>query len=108
MELRRGDVLARSGGDEFIAVLDDCDSDRAQAVAARMIASIRDPVSACIGVVVVPGGDAVPTRDLPGLLRTVDAALYEGKSAGPGTVVVTTAPPTGGSPVPPLPAPRTP
>ena len=92
-------MLARSGGDEFIAVLDDCDRERAEAVAARMIASMCDPVSACVGLVVIPGGKAVPSADLPGILRTVDAALYEGKSLGPGTVVVRSARPADTEPV---------
>ncbi len=91
-ELRQGDVLARAGGDEFIAVLDDCDEDRAQAVAARLVAVIPGPVSACVGAVVVPGGKNLPPADIPRLLADVDAALYAGKSSGPGSVIVSRTP----------------
>ncbi|GAC1610450.1 MAG: hypothetical protein NVS3B26_17280 [Mycobacteriales bacterium] len=86
-ELRHGDLLARNGGDEFIAVLNDCDAETAQAVAARMVAVIPAPVSACVGLVVVPGGKSAPKADITQLLATVDQALYEGKSKGSGNVV---------------------
>lgn len=91
-ELRQGDVLARAGGDEFFAVLNDCNEARAQAVATRMVAVIPGAVSACVGVAVVPGGDVAPLPDIPQLLASVDAALYEGKSKGPGSVVVSLEP----------------
>ena len=94
-ELRQGDVLARAGGDEFFAVLADCDVHRARAVAARMVAVIPSPVSACVGVVVVPGGRDAPPTDIPQLLADVDTALYEGKSRGPGSVVVSAGPGVG-------------
>lgn len=87
-ELRQGDVLARAGGDEFFSVLTDCNEERALAVAARMIAVIPGDVSACVGLVVVPGGSDAPPADIPRVLAAVDTALYEGKSIGPGSVVV--------------------
>lgn len=101
-ELRHGDTLARSGGDEFIAVLNDCDEERAAAVAARMIASIRPPVSASIGLVVVPGSDEALPVDIRAVLASVDAALYEGKARGPGSIVVA---PTSSPPAPEVPLP---
>lgn len=105
-ELRQGDLLARTGGDEFIAVLDHCDEDRARAVAARLIAVVPEPVSACVGLVVVPGGRDAPPAPLQRLLAEVDAALYEGKSRGPGSVVVFQQAPLSG--VPALPSARHP
>ena len=90
-ELRHGDLLARNGGDEFIVVLDDCDDERARTIATRLIAVIPPPVSACVGVAIVPGGRQAEAVDIAKVLERVDAALYAGKSHGRGSVV--TAPP---------------
>jgi diguanylate cyclase len=87
-ELRTGDFLARNGGDEFIAVLARCDEERARTVAARIVSAVPAPVSACVGVVIVPEAKGVPDVDISRLLVDVDAALYEGKSRGAGSVVV--------------------
>lgn len=94
-ELRQGDLLARAGGDEFFAVLHDCDDERALAVAARLVSGIPGEVSACVGLVVLPGGKNSPSVDIPRLLATVDAALYEGKSRGPSNVVLSQDPTSG-------------
>lgn len=100
-ELRQGDVLARAGGDEFIAVLNECSDERARAVAARLIAVIPAPVSACVGVVGVVGGKDAPAVDIARVLASVDAALYDGKSRGAGSVVVVPEPlPPPGRPIP--------
>lgn len=80
-------------GDEFFAVLNDCDEGRAQAVAARIIAVIPGNVSACIGLVIAPGRTEVQPADIPRLFADVDAAFYEGKSQGPGSIVVSAQPP---------------
>jgi diguanylate cyclase (GGDEF)-like protein len=87
-ELRQGDVLARIGGDEFIAVLADCNSERARTVAARIIDVIPTPVSACIGMVILPGGSQAPPVDVPAILAAVDAALYQGKARGASSIIV--------------------
>jgi diguanylate cyclase (GGDEF)-like protein len=87
-ELRQGDVLARVGGDEFIAVLNDCDDGRARAVAERLVAVIPAPVSACVGMVALPAAKDAPPAQILTLLANVDAALYEGKSSGPGSIVL--------------------
>lgn len=86
--LRQGDVLARIGGDEFIVVLADCGHERARTVAARIVEVIPPPVSACVGLVVMSGGKDASPVSIPRILADVDAALYEGKSKGPGSVVV--------------------
>lgn len=91
-ELRHGDALARIGGDEFIAVLNDCDDERARAVAARMIAVIPAPVSACVGLTVVSGSTEARPADIPHVLASVDTALYQGKAQGPGSIVVAVTP----------------
>lgn len=73
-ELRAGDVRARNGGDEFIAVLNNCDEARGQAVAARLVEVIPRPVSACVGLVVVAGG---PAPDISAVLHVPRAVrLY--------------------------------
>jgi len=91
-ELRQGDALARTGGDEFIAVLNDCDDERARQVAVRMIEVIPEAVSACVGLIVVAGSTDAPPADIPRVLASVDAALYQGKAKGPGSIVVALAP----------------
>lgn len=86
-ELRHGDVLTRCGGDEFVAVLNDCDDIRAAQVAARLVKVIPEPVSACIGLLVVPDGRHTGRDDVPRILDEVDQALYAGKAQGLGTVI---------------------
>lgn len=86
-ELRQGDVLARVGGDEFIVVLTNCDDELARTVARRIVSVIPTPVSACVGLVVVPGGKDAPPVDIARVLADVDAALYAGKSRGAGSVI---------------------
>jgi diguanylate cyclase (GGDEF)-like protein len=85
--LRSQDVLARTGGDEFVALLPDCDEQRATQVASRLVAAVPPPVSACIGLVIV---DLDGTRRLEKdtILDEVDRALYEGKATRNGSVVV--------------------
>ena len=87
------DTLGRFAGDEFIVVLEGCDEDKARAVAARVLTTLREPlvvdghevaVGCSIGVALA---DGVPTH--PGdLLRDADAAMYRAKAAGKGRVVV--------------------
>jgi diguanylate cyclase (GGDEF)-like protein len=89
-EAREADVLARRGGEEFVALLPDSDGDGAGAFAQR----IRDeleatpfaglpPVRVSAGIATHP---AVP--DIRQLLLRADAALYEAKRSGRDRVVV--------------------
>jgi diguanylate cyclase (GGDEF)-like protein/PAS domain S-box-containing protein len=86
--LRAGDTLARFGGDEFVALIEDLDSeDEPLAVAQRLLDSIRHPfqvagrdlaISCSIGVVI---GDRF--RDDPDeCLREGDVAMYRAKAKG--------------------------
>jgi diguanylate cyclase (GGDEF)-like protein len=86
--LRAGDTAARLGGDEFTLLLEDiADSAEARAVAERIIANLRPPVTlngqevfptASIGIAM-----STPHRTTPdGILREADLAMYEAKAAG--------------------------
>lgn len=87
-EVRRSDVVARFGGDEFVAVLMNTDSAGAATVAAKLVAVLSQPyqidavsltqVSASIGVAIYPETG----KDVETLLQRADYAMYLAKSAG--------------------------
>lgn len=91
--IRTHDVLARMGGDEFIALLRDVpDVDTARAVGERLLDATLDPVEVggrdlkigmSIGIAL-----AGPEMSADDLVRAADDALYEAKRAGGGTVRV--------------------
>ena len=86
--LRTSDVVARIGGDEFVAMTAGLPSDReAQAVGQQLVEAFRAPfqlgerecsVGLTIGYVLVP----IDGDDPVALLRQADAAMYAGKQAG--------------------------
>jgi diguanylate cyclase (GGDEF)-like protein len=73
-QLRERDVLARTGGDEFIAILPGAGADEAARVAARLVAALTGPVGCSAGVATWDEGE-----DLDQLLRSADRALYAAK-----------------------------
>jgi diguanylate cyclase (GGDEF)-like protein len=91
-DLRRMDMAARVGGDEFLIMLRDTVAETAiAALADRLIRKIERPipfegricrVSASVGVAVTTGYALRPDAD--GLLADTDAALYRAKNAGAG------------------------
>jgi len=89
--LRRDDVLARIGGDEFAVLLPGCSIDEATAVAHDLTAIVADQrfvfggvecgVTASIGISTVEMGDT-PAE----VLAAADRAMYSAKAVGGGRV----------------------
>lgn len=86
--VRDTDLVGRLGGDEMGVLLQDCDRDGAAAVARKVserLGSIRFPglsagrrVTASIGIVLFPAGDA----DVRQILANADIAMYQAKANG--------------------------
>jgi diguanylate cyclase (GGDEF)-like protein/PAS domain S-box-containing protein len=86
--LRGGDTAARLGGDEFTILLDGVvDEADAEAIAARVLAALRDPIllegheifpSCSVGIAL-----SMQAADTPeSLLRNADLAMYRAKANG--------------------------
>lgn len=86
---RRGDTIARFGGDEFIVVVEEIDNaSHAAVVAQRILAAFDAPVavspeesmriSCSIGIAIFPDSAA----DAESLIRNADTAMFLAKKAG--------------------------
>jgi diguanylate cyclase (GGDEF)-like protein len=84
--LRRGDTVARFGGDEFVLVGRDLDDAEAAAFADRALRSLDDPIAVGDAVVRVTASAGIavggPSSDSAALLRDADAAMYLAKERG--------------------------
>lgn len=86
--VRQGDVIARTGGEEFAVALLDADPATAENVAERIRRSIAScsatpPITASIGVAHADGTPGVAALHL-----TADRAMYEAKARGRDQVVI--------------------
>lgn len=94
-QLRTADILARYGGDEFVAVLPETPLDAARFVAERMRGVVANTafhsdnlnlqLSISLGVAAYHDTE---TSTFEELLKYADAAMYEAKRRGWGRVVV--------------------
>lgn len=95
--VRRRDVVARIGGDEFLVILNSCDLDRGLAIADQIVSDIGKAhirvdedelrVGVSIGIVpVVPEGSS----DLDELVNAADRACLEAKRDGGRRVLLAT------------------
>ncbi|QUS38106.1 EAL domain-containing protein [Tardiphaga alba] len=88
--IRPGDVLSREGGDEFIVLMPNCTSDDAASVAGRITDVLSQPIQLAndkVSVTASAGISMYPdnARDLDGLLKYADSAMYKSKQAGRST-----------------------
>jgi diguanylate cyclase (GGDEF)-like protein len=86
--VRQTDTVARLGGDEFIVLLPDLhEAAQAEGIAAKIVATLSDPVAAGSATVVISASVGVCTSppqacDAEKLLQCVDAAMYRAKACG--------------------------
>lgn len=93
--VRRGDVVARAGGDEFLLLFSQYDlvSDLV-GIIERIIERIEEPISLENGIAKLSASAGVSTfqsgaeADMSEVLGRADSALYQVKSAGGGRVVL--------------------
>ena len=75
--LRRGDILARHGGEEFALAMPETDLDEAEGILERLRESVPAGETCSAGVCVWNGSEGAES-----LLDRADTALYEAKDAG--------------------------
>ncbi|MGH2749316.1 MAG: GGDEF domain-containing protein [Actinomycetota bacterium] len=99
-ELRAGDLLVRFGGDEFVALLPDCDLEDGERAMDRLRAATPFHQTCSTGVACLAGEESAEE-----LLARADRALYEAKAARRQPADPAPVPSTGAARVNPSPAP---
>jgi diguanylate cyclase (GGDEF)-like protein len=93
-QVRRGDIVARTGGEEFAILLTDCPTPEAQNRARDLVAFVAaesshwaNPITVSIGIATIPhhAGTAIQ------LVAAADTALYDAKAAGRNTTATAAA-----------------
>lgn len=84
--IRDGDAAARIGGDEFIVLLDNSDSQSAAFIAGRIIEQMAKPVRGRFGVVELSMSIGITQwdaeTDIETAMQAADKALYQAKNEG--------------------------
>ncbi len=103
--VREADFVGRAGGDEFVVILPDTDSQCASVVADRVgerLAAISVTVDSTVisGVTASVGISAYPANanNRKALVEDADRAMFAAKNSGKGTVVISIARPAGPEP----------
>lgn len=92
-ELRSGDLLARWGGEELVALLPGAGLSGAVNLAERCRVAVAEARPLRLEVTVTVGvAEHLPGESARTLLQRADTALYQGKSLGRNQVVVATSP----------------
>lgn len=89
--LRGSDVVARLGGEEFVALLPDTDLTGAQSIAQALVTAMAEQQDPVVGTITVSAGVATmrgAEDNGAAMLRRGDAALYEAKGQGRNRVCV--------------------
>ncbi|MDH4416520.1 MAG: sensor domain-containing diguanylate cyclase [Acidovorax sp.] len=89
--LRGSDVIARLGGEEFVALLPDTDLEGARAIAQTLVAAMAQQRDPMVGTITVSAGVASMRNASDtgaAILRRGDMALYEAKGQGRNRVCV--------------------
>lgn len=82
-QLRAADLLARVGGEEFVALLPDCGSEEAREIGERLRNGTPPRVTSSVGLAVWDGSESAEE-----LLRRADRAMFAAKAAGRDRVVL--------------------
>jgi len=89
--LRASDILARMGGEEFVALLPDTKLEGARSIAESLIHAVAEQTHAIYGRYTISAGVASALAEQPDiqeLMRRADAALYDAKGQGRNRVCV--------------------